>query len=147
MKVIQNGLGKGGAFKVRKNPCHICDIKDDDIDAPNKTVCGRWCRKWQLNSERHSSSDGEQNAEIDILPGIWSGKCYHMEWLSQEAQQMLLEDIVVQDKVIESYLGGVDNMEVIRLQLLINVNKDPRGEGSGNSCNDINSSIYNFKLS
>jgi hypothetical protein len=94
MKMIQNGLRKGGAFKVRKNLCHICDIKDDDIDAPNKTICGRWCRKRQLNSERHSSSEGEQNAEISILPGVLVGKCFHMKWLSQEAQQKLLEDIV-----------------------------------------------------
>jgi hypothetical protein len=39
MKVVQNSLGKGGTFKVQKNPCHICDIKDDDIDVPNKIIC------------------------------------------------------------------------------------------------------------
>jgi hypothetical protein len=139
MKVIQNGLGKGGAFKVRKNPCHICDIKDDNIDAPNKILCSRWCRKW------HSNSEGEQNEETSELPGVWSGKCYHMEWLSEEAQQKLLEDIEVQDKCIESYLGGVEDMEVIRQQSLINVQEDPRGEGDGNSCNDINSIFFNYR--
>jgi hypothetical protein len=36
-----------------------------------------------------------------------------MEWLYEEAQQKLLEDIEVQDKCIESYLGGVEDMEVI----------------------------------
>jgi hypothetical protein len=37
-----------------------------------------------------------------------------MEWLSEEAQQKLLEDIEVQDKCIESYLlGGVADMAVI----------------------------------
>ena len=96
MKVIQNGLGKGGAFKVWKNPCHICDIKDDNIDAaPNNILCSRWCRKW------HSNFKGEQSE----LPGVWSGKCYHIEWLSEETQEKLLEDIEVQDKCIESYLG------------------------------------------
>jgi hypothetical protein len=136
MKVIQNGLGKGGAFKVRKNPCHICDIKDDDLDTPNKMLCGRWCRKWHQNSLEEETS---------ILPGTWSGKCYHKEWCSEEAQEQLLEDIAVQDNCIESYLGGVEDMGVIREQSTINVEEDPRGEGDGNAINDINSIFYNYR--
>ena len=135
MKVAQNGLGKGGAFKVKKNPCHICDIHDDDIIAPNKELCSRWCRKWEE----------EESNEMSVLPGAWCGKCYHKEWLSEEAKETLLEDIWLQDECIESYLGDVEEMDIIRENSFINVDEDPRGEGEGNSCNDVNSIFYNYR--
>jgi len=36
------GLGRGGAAKVNKCPCHCCSILSDNLVCPNDTLCQKW---------------------------------------------------------------------------------------------------------
>ncbi|KAL7573853.1 hypothetical protein ACA910_012424 [Epithemia clementina (nom. ined.)] len=95
----------GGAIKRDENPCHCCNICNDDIVVPNddKDQC-RWCCRLG-----HDKDDTK--------------KCYHYKMLTDEVVESMDADLT---KLEELFHGMLDEVYVHREKSEILCNENPR---------------------
>ena len=134
MKVTQNGLGRGGAYKVREFACHACTISKMDVVKPNNLPCDRWCSHWAIRNE--NIPDDEKK---------FGGKCYHREWLSSENHEKLVVDKEEAEALITTYLGGYDQMMQLKKISKIASNEDPSCEIATTDYTSLDSIFFKYE--
>ncbi|KAL7555440.1 hypothetical protein ACA910_008060 [Epithemia clementina (nom. ined.)] len=114
----------GGAMKRDDNPCHCCNIRNENIAVPNKDKdkC-RWCTLLGYQDDPNK-------------------KCYHYPMLTDELVKSM-ETVLV--KLEEIFQGMLDELMEVRQHSEINCKENPRIRSSRASKNDISSIHFDLK--
>ncbi|KAL7568269.1 hypothetical protein ACA910_022609 [Epithemia clementina (nom. ined.)] len=124
MSAIWKANKVGGAMKRDENPCHCCNIRNNDIAVPNpeKQNC-HWCMLlgYTNNNEK---------------------KCYHYPMLTNDLVKCMEADLT---KLEEIFQGMLDKLLEVCENLELNCNENPHVRTLRASKNDIVSIHYKLK--
>ncbi|KAL7579540.1 hypothetical protein ACA910_007915 [Epithemia clementina (nom. ined.)] len=105
MSAVWKANHAGRAIKRAENPCHCCNIRNDDIAVPNadKDKC-RWCTLlgYQDDSDK---------------------KCYHYNMLTEEVVKSMEANL---SKLEDIFQGMLEELVEVREQSQLQCNENPR---------------------
>ena len=116
-------VARGGATKIKKNPCHLCAITDCELAEPNAVPCERWCR--------HRNNNSNENKIL----------CYHQDFVdpsSLDDLRLKLQNYKEEINVLIPELNNISN------KCLINCNEDPRAISANYQQQDSSSIHFDF---
>ena len=107
MSATWKGLGRGGAVKRDKFPCHCCSIQSKELVVPNAIRCSRWCAQYE--------ADGSRQGHFH---------CHHKEFLCDDRMTEMQEEL---EEILNNLAGtAMQNIDDVICETKLRTDEDPR---------------------